>query len=148
MTNLPSVSINTDRSDEMCFGCGQNNPIGLKLTFKHDGSAVRAEYTPGELFQGWSRVVHGGVIACMLDEAMSHAAHSAGTNCLTARMEIQFRRPTLINEPLIITARITRNTRRVIKTEAKVALKDGTVVAESTGTQYVIEKVDREADDA
>ena len=34
MVNLPRVSIDTDMSDEMCFGCGDNNPIGLKLKLK------------------------------------------------------------------------------------------------------------------
>ena len=141
MVNVPKVSINTDRSDALCFGCGQKNPIGLKLNFKRDGEVVRAEFTPGPLFQGWSGIVHGGIITCMLDEAMSHAAHFSGTNCLTARIEIRLRQPAVINEPLIITGRTTKNTRRVVNTEAKVALRDGTVVAEATGIQYVIEKV-------
>jgi len=139
MVTLPQVSINTDLSEGLCFGCGQNNPIGLKLSFRQDGKTARAEFTPSQLYQGWPGVVHGGIIICMLDEAMSYAAHFEGISCLTAKMEIKLKRPTLIGEPLIITSSITRNTRRLIETEAKVCLKDGSLVAESTATQFVVE---------
>ena len=137
--NLPQVSIDTDRSDSLCFGCGQNNPIGLKLSFKRDGKTARAEFTPDKLYQGWNGIVHGGIITCMLDEAMAHAAHLGGIESLTAKMTVQFKRPAPVEEPLIITGSITRNTRRLIETEAKVSLPDGTVVAESTATQFIIE---------
>ncbi len=54
-------------------------------------------------------------------------------------MEIKLRRPVLLEEPLILTASLTRNTRKLIETEAKICLRDGTVVAESTATQFVVE---------
>jgi len=139
MGNLPQVSIDTDRSDSLCFGCVQNNPIGLKLGFKRDGKTARAEFTPDKLYQGWNGIVHGGIITCMLDEAMSHAVHLEGIECLTAKMTVQFKRPAPVEESLIITGSITRNTRRLVETEAKVSLPDGTVVAESTATQFIIE---------
>ncbi|MFC1962064.1 PaaI family thioesterase, partial [Chloroflexota bacterium] len=71
MVIMPRVSVNTDMSDGLCFGCGQNNPIGLKLKFKKDGDGVRTEFTPGESYQGWPGMVHGGIIGCLLDEAMA-----------------------------------------------------------------------------
>ena len=140
MVNKLKLSINTER-DGLCFGCGKDNPIGLKLHFIWEGETVRAEITPSKIYQGWPGVVHGGIINCMLDEAMSHAAHFAGMNCLTAKMEVLFRQPARVEENLIITARITRNTRKIIQTEACVTSNDGTLIAKGTGTQYVIEKV-------
>lgn len=139
MAILPQVSINTDLSEGLCFGCGQNNPIGLKLSFRRDGKTVKAEFTPGKLYQGWPGVVHGGIITCMLDEAMSYAIHFEGMTCITARMEIKLKRLALVEEPLVITSTIIRNSRRLIETKAKVALRDGTVIAESTATHFVIE---------
>ena len=90
MANFPQVSVDTDMSDSFCFGCGQNNPIGLKLNFKRDGKTARAEFTPDKRYQGWRDVVHGGIITCMLDEAVAHAAHLEGINCLTAKMVVNF----------------------------------------------------------
>ena len=139
MVAMPQVSINTDLSDGLCFGCGHNNPIGLKLIFKHVGGTVRAEFTPGKLYQGWPGVIHGGIITCMLDEAMGHIARFTGRNCLTAKMEIKLRRSAFVGESLIITSSITRNTKRLIESKAEVCLQDGTLVAEGKATQFVIE---------
>jgi uncharacterized protein (TIGR00369 family) len=141
MPNLPQISIDTDLRDSLCFGCGQNNTIGLKLRFQWDGRTARTEFIPGKQYQGWLGVVHGGILTSMLDEAVSHAARFQGMNCLTAKMQIKFIRPALVDEPLIITASITRNTRRLIESKATISLPDGTQVAEGIAKQFVIETI-------
>ena len=122
----------------MCFGCGQDNPIGLKLNFKRDDKTARAEFTPTKFYQGWSGVVHGGIIATILDEAMGYAVRFEGVSCVTARMQVKLRRPALIGEPLIITSSITNKTAKLIETKANISLKDGTPVAEGRATQFVV----------
>lgn len=138
MTNWPKLSVDIDKEFDMCFACGQKNPIGLKLKFTQGGKGVRAEFTPGELHQGWSGVVHGGIIGCILDEAMSYAALYTGVNSLTARMQTRFKRPLQTDEPLVITARVTKQTRKLIEAEAEMHLKDGTPVADSTATMFIL----------
>ena len=138
MINWPKLSIDIDKEFDMCFACGQKNPIGLKLKFTQEGKGVRAEFTPGELHQGWSGVVHGGIISCILDEAMSYAALFAGVSSLTAKMQTRFRRPVRVGEHLVITARVTKQTRRLIEAEAEIHLKDGTPVADSTAIMFII----------
>lgn len=135
MVTWPKVSI--DERYSLCFGCGQDNPIGLKLDFKWDGKTARAEFTPTKLYQGWSGVVHGGIIMCVLDEAMAYAVKFEGMTCITAKIQAKLRRPALIDEPLIITASVTRKTRRLVETRADISLTDGTPVAEGTATQFV-----------
>lgn len=122
---------------DLCFGCGENNPCGLKLKFKQDGKTARAEFTPTKLHQGWSGIIHGGVIATILDEAMGYAAFYEGIKCVTGSMQTKFKRPLLVDEPIIVTASVTRNARRYVETEAKVTLTNGTLVAECTAMQYV-----------
>ncbi len=139
---LPKVTIDMDLSDSLCFGCGQKNPIGLKLNFKRDGKNVRAEFTPTKHYQGWRGVVHGGIITCLIDEAVSYAAHFEGLKCLTAKMAVQFKCMAKVGEPLVIISSITRHTRKLIETEARVSLKDGTVVAEGTATQFVVKRLE------
>ncbi|MFC1993590.1 PaaI family thioesterase [Chloroflexota bacterium] len=138
MVKLPQLSIDTERVDQ-CFGCGKNNPIGLKLSFQWDGKSARTEFTPAEVYQGWLGVVHGGIVMAMLDEAVSYAAFFEGMSCVTAEMQARLKRPALVGEPLIITGIITKKTRRFIEAKATICLKDGTLVAEGEATQVVIE---------
>jgi acyl-coenzyme A thioesterase PaaI-like protein len=147
MVIIPKVTLNADLSEGYCFGCGCNNPIGLKLKFVREGDAVKAEFTPDKAYQGWPGLLHGGILGCLLDEAMSHAAYTTGSTCLTASITIRQRQPIKVTEPLVVTARITSHRKKLIETEGRVCLQDGTVVAESTAKQFVAEneagKVDK-----
>ena len=138
MTTWPQISIDTERGYRMCFGCGPDNPIGLKLNFQWDGKTARAELTPGEFYQGWAGVLHGGIIMCILDEAMGYAALFEGMNCVTAKMQVKLRRLASIDEPLTITSSTIKKTRKLVETKATISLKDGTLIAEGTATQFVI----------
>jgi len=138
MAGWPRISIDIEKGYSLCFGCGPDNPIGLKLSFQWDGKTARTEFTPSKFYQGWQGVVHGGIITCLLDEAMSYAALFQGMHCATAEMRIKLRRPTLLDEPLIVTSSITRNTRRLVEAEANISLKDGTTIAEGTAKMFVI----------
>jgi len=138
MITWPQISIDTEKSLAMCFGCGPDNPIGLKLNFKWDNKTARAEFIPNKSHQGWFGIVHGGIIGCLLDEAMGYATYFEGIVCLTAKMQVRIRRPALIGEPLIITSSITKKTKRLVETRAAIALKDSTPLAESTATMFII----------
>ncbi len=90
-----------------CFGCGAQNRIGLRLRFflDKDGAALASLRFP-KRFQGPHGFVHGGVIAAVLDEAMSKAihasAHGAKVMALTRQMETEYLRPTALGAPLIL----------------------------------------------
>ncbi len=137
MATWPQVSLDTGIDYRRCFGCGQENPIGLKLKFQWDGQVARAEFAPGELYQGWPGLVHGGIIICLLDEAMSYAALFDGMQCLTAELQVKLKRPAPVDELLVITSSISRKRRKLVETSATVSLKDGTVIAEGTAKQFV-----------
>lgn len=138
MANWPQVSVDTEKEFEMCFVCGQKNPIGLKLKFIQDGPTVRTEFTPNKLYQGWSGLVHGGIISSVLDEAMSYAALFSGVNTVTAKMQTRFKRPAQTGELLVITGRLTKKTRRLAEAKAEVSLKDGTPIADGTATMFIL----------
>lgn len=137
MTNWPQTSINTVKESDKCFACGPKNPIGLKLKFSWDGQEVKAKFTPGEYHQGWAGLVHGGIMSCLLDEAMSYAALYSGVNSLTPKMQTRFKHPLPIDEPLTVTGSVTKKTRRLVETKAELKLADDTLVAESTATMYI-----------
>lgn len=143
MTTWPQVVIDDAMGYRQCFGCGQDNPIGLKLNFQQDGKTARAEFTPTEFYQGWPGLVHGGIIVCLLDEAMGWVVLFEGIHCVTAEIQVKLRRPASIGEPLRITSSITKKSRKLVKTQAAIFLQDGTLIAEGTGTHFVANSPNR-----
>jgi uncharacterized protein (TIGR00369 family) len=130
----PVANASARRDAGLCFACGQANPIGLRLRFEDDGDGIRAEFTPGPHYQGYEGVLHGGIVAAALDDAMANLFHRQGRETLTARLEIRYRREAPIGRRLIVTARITAERGRIFTAEATLALPDGTCLAEARGT--------------
>ncbi|MDD4876242.1 MAG: PaaI family thioesterase [Dehalococcoidales bacterium] len=128
----------TDKESTWCFGCGKDNPFSLKLDFQWDGRIAKAEFIPAKLHEGWPGIVHGGIITTILDEAMSYATIFEGTNCVTAEIRVNFKRPVLVDEPLTINSSVTKKTRKIVETEACILSADGTLLAEGTAIQFII----------
>ena len=124
----------------MCFACGRDNPIGLKLKLQRDGEVVRTEFMPEEQHQGWPGIVHGGIINTILDEAMAYVPFLQGINCVTAKMEVRLKNAAYVGQRLFISSRITRKTRKLVEAKAEISLEDGTPVAEGKAIMYIVEE--------
>lgn len=133
----PKLELKTAKDLDKCYGCGPNNPLGLKLKFTWDGATARAEFVPGEYHQGWPGLVHGGIIAALLDEAMGYVTWFKGLECVTARFEVRIRCTVPVGTPLVITGELVKESRRLVIVNAAASYRDGKVVAEGTGTMYV-----------
>src|SRR5215218_3749618 len=110
------------RSDHACFGCGDDNPIGLHLRFTPDGEGVIASFVPGPEHQGFDGVVHGGIICSVLDEAMAWATAHAGVWAVTGEMRVRFRKPLSIGEPTTVVSRVSGTRGRLVMTAAELQL--------------------------
>jgi len=67
-------------NSEMCFVCGRKNPVGLYMRFHDNGETeVVSEFTVPEHYQGYPGIVHGGVVAAMLDEVVARVSMMAGS---------------------------------------------------------------------
>jgi acyl-coenzyme A thioesterase PaaI-like protein len=140
MQNWPKINLDTQKGYDKCFGCGQANPIGLKLKFVWDEKTrtASAEFTPGENLQGWAGYVHGGITACVLDEAMGWVAMFAGTNNVTAKMQVRFKQMVPVGNTYLVSCTVSKQTSRLIETTATLSGQDGTVYAEGTSVQFVV----------
>ena len=56
--------------DQTCFGCGTQNPHGLKMKFSTDGERVYSFMQVPSTLTGWDKTVHGGILSTILDEIM------------------------------------------------------------------------------
>ncbi len=117
-----------------CFGCGQANPTGLHLEFMiaEDGSVVCLT-TIASSFEGPSGFLHGGIIATMLDEAMSKSMRAKGLTTMTRQMEVEYLRPIHSGAPIRVEARMVRSEARKHWSEARILSPRGHVLAEGKG---------------
>lgn len=110
-------------NDNMCFACGEDNPISLGLKFTKIGDRkVRAKFKPKDVHQGFDGIMHGGLISTLLDEAMAKVLSLNDILALTAKMSIRYRHPVPIDINLIITAELKKHKKGLYFTEAE--LKD------------------------
>ncbi|MCC6127846.1 MAG: hypothetical protein IT584_01415 [Chlamydiae bacterium] len=60
--------------DRHCFACGMENLDGLRIVWHTEGLFTEAEFTADRKFQGWKGLLHGGIVATLLDDAMTRLA--------------------------------------------------------------------------
>jgi uncharacterized protein (TIGR00369 family) len=117
-----------------CFVCGLENPLGLKLVFYETGpDEVSATYSPPQHFQGFPSVLHGGIVASMLDEAGGRVVMIGDHYhfMMTAKLEIRYRQPTPLGQPLKVVGRLLKMRGRLATAHAEIRLSDGSVTAEA-----------------
>ena len=116
-------------TDHGCFGCGEQNPIGLRLQFHRIGDEVQANFTPKKAHEGYAAMMHGGIVSTLLDEAMSWAVIDRGHLAVTAKMEIEFKRPVPVAEPLLVIGRVERDRRRLVEAAGELRSESGDLLA-------------------
>jgi uncharacterized protein (TIGR00369 family) len=119
-----------------CFVCGEKNPNGLQLSFKIDKGlqTLQTTFIASPTFQGWDGIVHGGIISTLLDEAMAKLVYELGYSAVTASLEVRFKHPAPILQPLSICGEIVEVNKRLIKAKSRVVKEDGTLLAEGKST--------------
>lgn len=124
------------RRDHGCFGCGDENPCGLRLRFEPTGPGeVAGRFKPRRQDEGFFGVVHGGIVTALLDEAMAWASVSADVWAMTAKMEVRFRRPVRVGVELRLVGRVVRVRGKLIETAGEVrSADDDALLAEATAT--------------
>ena len=113
-----------------CFGCGLSNKTGLRLKFvvdEHEQISCTARIP--RRFQGPPGHVHGGVIATLLDEAMSKANRQLGVVAMTRQMEIEYLKPVPLSIPIQIIGRHLSAHGRKHRCEAEIKAGDGILLA-------------------
>jgi len=113
-----------------CFGCGQQNRTGLRLKFFVDGDhRIVCRVRVPRRFEGPPGHVHGGVIATLLDEAMSKASRQFGVVAMTRQMEVEYLRPVPLVTPLELSAHRVDARGRKHRCEAEIRDGSGNVLA-------------------
>jgi acyl-coenzyme A thioesterase PaaI-like protein len=108
-----------------CVLCGQQNPSGLNLVFhKIAHGRVVARFSGNGCCEGYRGMMHGGIIAMLLDGAMTNCLFAHGRAGVTAKMEVVFRHPVRTDTPVTLRAWIERDRHPVYRLEAELLQDD------------------------
>jgi uncharacterized protein (TIGR00369 family) len=124
-----------------CFGCGGANPRGMRLAFEQDDARQRivGRFRLGEEYQGGSGFLHGGIIALLLDEAMSKASRFHFEFAVTADLRVEYKKPIRVNTDIVVEGFVARRDGRQLYHEGEIRNEAGDLLARGQGRFVVID---------
>ncbi len=131
-----------------CVVCGPSNPHGLHLSSHVDveTGSVRTTFTPAAHHVGFDDLVHGGVLATVMDEVMVWAAIWACRRaCVAGEFGVRFRQKATPGRPLVVSARVTRSRGKLHEVDATVVDVHGSPVVTGSG-KYLSGSAEETAD--
>lgn len=141
----PGVSAGWTRlehaAQNRCFGCGVENPRGLHLEFERNAEGtVRCHTVVPDLYEGPPGYVHGGILATLLDEAMSKSVRLQGVRAVTRHLEADYRLPVPSQTAIVIEGRCVRNEGRKYWAEAVILDAGNRVLVRGKGLFIALER--------
>ena len=132
------MQLNDATDYQLCFVCGQRNPYGLQLVFQLENNTIVADFQPREEHQGFPGVIHGGIVAAVLDEALNRTS-LLGKNpawTMTGRLEVRYRRAVPYGQLLRVRASLGSERGRMLQASGTVTLAndESVLLAEAQGT--------------
>jgi len=136
MHNLDTYQPLKMLSNHKCFGCSPHNATGLQMEFFTNQKSLVSLVTVPEHLCGWDRLVHGGVIATILDEIMSWSAITMLKRIiLTKSMTVDFVKPVYINNELKVEGKVLEhNSERDAQVAGFLYNANGELCARSQGS--------------
>ena len=125
---------NPQPNSRHCFVCGIANPVGLHLRFYETAPGeVTVECTLPEQYQGYPGVVHGGIVAAMLDEVSGRSYMGNGESprfMFTARLEVRYRKNVPVGQPLRLVGKAGKDRGRMATASGAIYDQQGDLLAE------------------
>ena len=124
----------------MCFACGQDNPIGLKIRFDFDGEVCTGRFTPNENHVGFQDTIHGGIIYTALDDVTANIMYQQGRKAHTARCEVRYRQAARVGEELTLKGWIENERRRLVILKGEVRRASDDVLVADCESSFMLEQ--------
>jgi acyl-coenzyme A thioesterase PaaI-like protein len=119
-----------DNSHRNCFACGFGNGVGLRLKFhRNEDGSVWGDFFAHPKFEGYSGILHGGIIATLLDSAMTNCLLMAKIPALTGRLSIKYSVPICTGLVVRLEAKILDKFHGVFLLEGKAFVKGNKVAS-------------------
>jgi uncharacterized protein (TIGR00369 family) len=136
--NISDVRIGGSRivlEPHNCFACGTLNVHGIGLELHAGDDRCWTELALPDRFQGWDDIAHGGIVCTILDEVMAWALVDHDLWGVTARMNVEFKRPVPLGRRIRAEGRVLQVRRRIVEAEGVILDQaDGTLLARAQAT--------------
>lgn len=121
-------------NSKSCFVCGEENGAGLQTRFYVQDGIVKAALRPRLHHQGYENIVHGGVLAAILDECMGWAAaRLIRRMCYTADLGIRYLKHVPGDREMTVCAQVVKGSKRLVQVQGWIEDVEGTVHARAEG---------------
>ena len=105
--------------------------LALRCELQPDGS-VSAKFLGHSALEGYSGLLHGGLIATLLDGAMTHCLFARGIRGLTAELKVRYRERVVASEEVILRAWLEDEAHGLFQLRAELT-QGGTLKASAAG---------------
>ncbi|HUZ55351.1 MAG TPA: PaaI family thioesterase [Streptosporangiaceae bacterium] len=116
--------------EQMSLVGGLSHPIAPQLALAPTEDGAEGVVVVGPLFQGGPGLVHGGIVALLIDHAMGCVAATPQRPAMTASLTMRYRRPTPLGVPLTVSVRLDRIEGRKLHLSAEITA-DSVVTVEA-----------------
>ena len=124
----------TARLNPGCVVCGSENPRGLRLCFHSNATGISAVWTPTRDWESFTGIIHGGIVATVMDEAMSKAIIARGWEALTVELRTRFHHRVQPGYALSVFGQVVCRQKRKIRAEASIRNAEDCELAHAWGT--------------
>lgn len=123
-----------------CFGCGGDNPGGMKLTFEQDNAnrKIVGRFVLDERYAGGAGFAHGGIIALLLDEAMGKVCRFRDVRAVTAELSVEYLKPVAVDKEIVVEGHEMEMSGRNLFMTGEIRNDRGDVLARGKGRFVVI----------
>ncbi len=115
-----------------CAVCSELNRHGLGVCYHADGEGVQGLFECRSDYEGYPGTLHGGVVSCLLDGAMTHCLFAQGITGVTAELSVRFRHPVRTGAEARVRAHMERSNAPLYVLSAEL-VQEGEVRATATG---------------
>ena len=99
-----------EQAHSNCVVCSPVNSRSLSVEFAaSDDGRVQARFDCDKAFEGYAGILHGGVIASLLDGAMTNCMFAHGIPAITAELNVRFRHPVVTSHAATVRAWVERS---------------------------------------
>ena len=129
--------------DHMCYVCGKENRQGLRLHFEHpEKGRLKTTMVFLKHHQGFKNVVHGGMLAMVLDEMMVNLAWKEGIPAVTAELTVRLKKPLKVGEKVYLEGRFEGSKGRLLYASSTAKNDRGELVASAKAACIRVKNAD------